>query len=35
MDNVEEINIVRNGGNYGWMKREGIFENGMSRPGGA
>ena len=35
MDNIEEINIVRNGGNYGWMKREGIFENGMSRPGGA
>jgi hypothetical protein len=35
MDNVEEINIVRNGGNYGWMKREGIWENGMSRPGGA
>src|SRR5215471_11147025 len=22
MDNVEEINIVHNGGNYGWMKRE-------------
>jgi hypothetical protein len=35
MDNIEEINIVHNGGNYGWMKREGIFENGMSRPGGA
>jgi hypothetical protein len=35
MDNVEEINIVRNGGNYGWMRREGIFENGMVRPGGA
>ena len=35
MDNVEEINIVRNGGNYGWMKREGYWENGMSRPGGA
>jgi len=33
MDNVEEINIVRNGGNYGWMKREGIWENGMSRGG--
>ena len=34
MDNVEEINIVRNGENYGWMKREGIFQNG--RPlGGA
>ena len=35
MDNVEEINIVRNGGNYGWMKREGVWENGMPRPGGA
>jgi glucose/arabinose dehydrogenase len=35
MDNIEEVNIVRNGGNYGWMKREGIFENGMIRPGGA
>lgn len=35
MDNIEEINIVRNGGNYGWMKREGYFENGMTRPGGA
>ena len=35
MNNVEEINIVRNGGNYGWMRREGIYENGMVRPGGA
>ena len=35
MDNIEEVNIVRNGGNYGWMKREGTFENGMIRPGGA
>ena len=33
MDNIEEINIVRNGGNYGWMKREGYWENGMIRPG--
>ena len=28
MDNIEEINIVRNGENYGWMKREGYFANG-------
>src|SRR5215467_2208456 len=28
MDNIEEINIVHNGGNYGWMRREGIFNNG-------
>ena len=34
MDNVEEINIVHNGSNYGWMRREGIWANG--RPlGGA
>jgi hypothetical protein len=33
MDNVEEINIVRNGENYGWMKREGYWENGRSRGG--
>ena len=35
MNHIEEINIVRNGENYGWMKREGYWENGMSRPGGA
>jgi hypothetical protein len=28
MNQIEEINIVRNGENYGWMKREGYFENG-------
>jgi hypothetical protein len=33
MDNIEEINIVHNGGNYGWMKREGYFENGRWRGG--
>ena len=35
MNKIEEINIVRNGENYGWMKREGIWENGSFRPGGA
>ncbi len=33
MDNIEEINIVHNGGNYGWMKREGYFENARVRGG--
>jgi hypothetical protein len=33
MDNVEEIDIVRNGENYGWMRREGIWENGRFRGG--
>jgi len=33
MDNIEEINIVRNGENYGWMKREGYFENARVRGG--
>jgi hypothetical protein len=35
MNNIEEINIVHEGQNYGWMKREGIFENGVTRPGDA
>lgn len=35
MNQIEEINIVREGENYGWMRREGHFENGMTRPGGA
>jgi hypothetical protein len=33
MDQIEEINIVRNGENYGWMKREGYFANGRFRGG--
>jgi hypothetical protein len=33
MNQVEEINIVRNGENYGWMKREGYWENGRWRGG--
>ncbi len=33
MNQVEEINIVRNGENYGWMKREGHWENGRWRGG--
>jgi len=35
MNQIEEVNIIRNGENYGWMKREGYWENGMIRPGGA
>ena len=35
MNHIEEINIVRNGENYGWMKREGYYDNGMWRQGGA
>jgi hypothetical protein len=33
MDQIEEINIVRNGENYGWMRREGVWENGRWRGG--
>ena len=33
MDHIEEVNIVRNGENYGWMRREGYFENGRFRGG--
>jgi glucose/arabinose dehydrogenase len=28
MNQIEEINIVRNGENYGWMRARGIWENG-------
>jgi hypothetical protein len=35
MNQIEEVNIVRAGENYGWMAREGYWENGMIRPGGA
>ena len=31
MDSIEEVNIVHNGGNYGWMKREGYFSHTLSR----
>lgn len=34
MTNVEEVNIVHEGGNYGWMNREGTFLNGIQVPGG-
>jgi Glucose / Sorbosone dehydrogenase len=33
MSNIEEVNIVRNGENYGWMKREGYWDNGRPRGG--
>ncbi len=31
MNHIEEVNIVRNGENYGWMRREGHWENGRWR----
>src|SRR4029079_8493775 len=33
MNQIEEINIVRNGENYGWMRREGYWESGRGRGG--
>ena len=33
MNHIEEVNIVHEGGNYGWMKREGYWENGRWRGG--
>src|SRR5258706_5858652 len=33
MSQIEEINIVRNGENYGWMRREGYWENARGRGG--
>lgn len=33
MTHIEEVNIVRAGGNYGWMRREGYFDNGINVEG--
>jgi len=33
MSQIEEINIVREGENYGWFRREGYFDNGIHHPG--
>lgn len=33
MNHIEEVNIVRNGENYGWMTREGYFAAGRFRGG--
>lgn len=34
MSHIEEVNIVREGNNYGWMTREGYWDNGVNQPGG-
>ena len=34
MGQIEEVNIVHEGNNYGWMRREGIFNNGVYFPDG-
>ena len=34
MSHIEEGNIVREGGNYGLMRREGYFDNGVNFPDG-
>ena len=34
MSQIEEVNIVREGNNYGWMTREGYWDNAVNRPGG-
>ena len=34
MSQIEEVNIVHEAGNYGWMRREGYFDNGINMPGG-
>lgn len=33
MTHIEEVNIVREGLNYGWMRREGAFDNGVNLSG--
>ncbi len=35
MSQIEEINIVHEGRNYGWFRREGYFDNGIHYPNGS